>query len=206
MPHLFYLSFCFSYNLQMNFAHLLHIYGYLMIFLVTALNLSTVILLAGFAAHSGYLDFYWTVLVGFLGTLFFSEVYFLLARYGMGRFLITHPKCRVRIERFNQKFKSNRAIIFATFFYRFIPGFRVLTPFLVAPLKVPFLGVTIANALGSFVWSVIFVCVGYYFGALADRFLADVKAYEWYVVAAIILLMVLSWLAHHYYKKYTSRS
>lgn len=186
----------------MNFAHLLDSYGLIVVFAVTALKVSTVVLLAGLAAHSGYMDVWWVSAVAIIGTVFFSTLYFLLARFAFRRFIRSHPKLSQRVNAFNRRFESTRSILSAVFFFRFIPGFRVATPFIVASLKESFIAFTIANVLGAILWAVIFVLIGFFFGALADHFLQEFKHYEWYVVIAIVIAGLLLWLLYYLYKRH----
>src|SRR5512143_230365 len=60
-------------------------YGYLAVFIGTLLEGETILVLAGFAAHQGYLNLGLTMLAAFAGSATGDQLWFLLARrYGRG--------------------------------------------------------------------------------------------------------------------------
>lgn len=190
---------------RMDFGQLLTQYGYIVVFLITILNLSTVLVLAGFAVHEGFLNIYWTIVVGALGSVIFSNIYFIAGRMGCHKFLTKHPQWQEKMDRFHAKIKHPSTILISVFLFRFVPGFRVITPFLVGPLPIGFIGFFVADAIGAIVWAIVFVGLGYYFGALAKAVFKEAEGYEWYVIGVIIVITVIWWLFHHYYKKYKAK-
>ena len=59
---------------------LLTTYGYPAIILGTFLEGETLMILAGVAAHLGYLSLDWVIVCGFCGTFFGDQLYFFLGR------------------------------------------------------------------------------------------------------------------------------
>jgi membrane protein DedA with SNARE-associated domain len=62
----------------MNWELVIGSYGYIALFLGTFVEGETILLMAGFAAHLGYLYLPWVILVAFLGSLSGDQVFFLL--------------------------------------------------------------------------------------------------------------------------------
>jgi len=189
----------------MDFTHLLHTYGYIAVFLTGIINLSTGLVLAGFASHQNYLNIFITMLVACISSFIFAEIYFLASRFGAAKFLMKHPDWSHHMDVFNERFNSSKGVLFASLLFRFIPGFRMMMPILLGPMKISFLYFSAINLMGSFVWAVCFTLMGYYFGAVAGRFIKDIKHYEAHLVVAIIIIGLLYWLGRHYYKKYKLR-
>ena len=68
---------------HMNLAGLLATYGYLAVAVGTFLEGETILLMAGFAAHCGYLDLSKVILVAFVAGFLGDQFYFFLGqRYG----------------------------------------------------------------------------------------------------------------------------
>lgn len=190
----------------MAVTHLLHTYGYAAVFLITLINFSTGLVIAGFAAHQGYLNLLATLSVACLGSFVFAELYFLIACFGVAKFLTRHPESASRLEEFNLRFKSKKGRLAACVLFRFIPGFRILMPFLLGSIRMSFLSFSIHNFIGSVVWTLIFSLLGYYFGAVASIFLKDIKHYEVYLAAAILVIAAVWWLVYYYcFRKRWSR-
>ena len=185
----------------MDFTHLLHMYGYIIIFLITSITFSTGLVLAGFAAQQHYLNVYWIMIIACVGSFIFTEIYFIISRFGFNTLLARHPKWSVKREEVRKRFKSKKGVLMACLLFRFIPGFRIMMPLLLGPLKVSFLFFSVCNFMGSVVWAVFFVFLGFYFGEAAGLFIKNMKQYEGYALIVIVVLAVLYWLVRRYYKK-----
>ena len=82
----------------MSFAQLLADYGYLAVFVGSLLEGETVLVLAGFAAHQGYLSLPLVLAVAFVGGTLGDQIFFWLGR-AWGQSLldrIPHSEHRVR--------------------------------------------------------------------------------------------------------------
>ena len=71
-------------------------YGYYAVFVGTFLEGETILIMAGFAAHSGYLALPWVMLVAFFGGLLGDQLCFFLGRRHGRRILQRFPKLRAR--------------------------------------------------------------------------------------------------------------
>lgn len=185
----------------MNFAHLLHMYGYVVVLAITSITFSTGLVLAGFVAHQGYLNVYWTLLIACVGSFIFTELYFICSRFGFHALFAHHPAWSVKIEELKKRLKSKKGVSLACLLFRFIPGFRMMMPVLLAPFKVSFLFFSVCNLIGSFVWSVCFILLGFYFGVAAEHLIRDLKHYEVHAAIFIIVIGFLYFLIRWCYKK-----
>lgn len=64
----------------MSLEVLISTYGYVAVIIGAFFERETTIVLAGFAAHRGYLDLPWVMVCGFLGTLCVDQLYFYLGQ------------------------------------------------------------------------------------------------------------------------------
>lgn len=75
----------------MDFHQLIIDYGYLALFIGTFLEGETILVIAGFLAHSGYLELHWVILSAFLGTFAGDQTFFYLGRFKGIAFLEKRP-------------------------------------------------------------------------------------------------------------------
>ncbi len=66
---------------MMTLESFIQTYGYLALLVGTFLEGETILVLAGFAAHLGYLNLPWVILVAFVGTLSGDQLFFYLGRW-----------------------------------------------------------------------------------------------------------------------------
>lgn len=178
----------------MSLPQLLSEYGYLAVFVGSLLEGETVLVLAGFAAHQGYLSFYWIVLLAFCGGAMGDQFYFVLGRrYGevlLRRFpRLSDPARRVT----RHLLRYHEALIVGV---RFMYGLRILGPIVIGMSDVPAWRFVILNAIGAAVWAVTITTVGFLFGQALQLLLADVAQYEALALLLIVAIGLLLGLVH----------
>jgi len=89
-------------RLHMLLTQLLSQYGYLAVFVGSILEGETVLILAGFAAHQGYLSFPIVVMLAFCGGTMGDQMYFFLGRYYGSSILSRFPSLSVRAQPVNR--------------------------------------------------------------------------------------------------------
>jgi membrane protein DedA with SNARE-associated domain len=169
-------------------------YGYLAVLLGTFLEGETILILAGFAAHRGYLELPWIILAAFVGTLFGDQLFFFLGRRHSEFLLKRKPHWKPRLERV-QKLISNYQILIIISF-RFLYGLRTITPFALGMSQVPLRLFIPLNILGALVWAVVIGVAGYLFGQALETFLGNLKHYEYAILLSLAGISVLVWLIH----------
>jgi membrane protein DedA with SNARE-associated domain len=169
-------------------------YGYLAVLVGTFLEGETVLILAGFAAHRGYLQLPWVIIAAFLGTLFGDQLFFYLGRRHSEYLLSKRPHWRPRLERAQTLIHSYRVPIILGF--RFLYGLRTVTPFALGMSQVPLRLFVPLNVLGALIWAVSFGCAGYLFGQAMEIFLGDLKRYEYWLFAALAVAGLGVWFVY----------
>jgi membrane protein DedA with SNARE-associated domain len=169
-------------------------YGYWAIILGTFLEGETILIIAGFAAHRGYLNLSLVICAACVGTLVGDQLFFYLGRRHSD-FLLQHkPRWRPRLERATQLIANYRLLIILSF--RFLYGLRSVTPFALGLSKVPMRLFIPLNIIGAMVWAVAIGLAGYYFGQALELLLGDIKHYEHILLIGMAGAGTVIWLIH----------
>lgn len=166
-------------------------YGLVAVFAGTFFEGETVLVLAGFAAHRGYLGLPEVLVAAFLGAFLGDQLWFGVGRRGGRRFLASRPGWQERVERARPWIaRHERTVIWS---YRFLYGFRSVAPFALgmsgtSPLR--FAGISAASGV---LWAVLVGGAGYLLGAGLERFLGSLRDVEIYVFGAILAAGAVFW-------------
>ena len=167
-------------------------YGYLAVLIGTILEGDTVLMLAGFAAHRGYLSLPLVLgaaaLGGFLGDQFW---------YWLGR--TRWPGLAARFPSLGQAAgKVHRLLdrydLWIIVGIRFMYGLRIAGPTVIGTSRVSPLRFAVFNLLGALLWALLIGGLGYAFGEAIEMMLQDAKHYEKGAVIAIVALGLAVWL------------
>lgn len=178
--------------------HVIEQYGYIALFVGTFLEGETILLLAGFAAHSPdfNLDLTWVIVAAFAGSLSGDQAAFFVGRYWGKKLMDRNEKWRSRAERVHAMLKKYHEVLILSF--RFFYGLRNLTPFVLGSSDICARKFLFLNAIGAAVWAVVFALTGYTFGSLLEnvltRIINNVHHVEMAVLGVAVLVVVLLWL------------
>jgi membrane protein DedA with SNARE-associated domain len=167
-------------------------YGYAALFAGILLEGETVLIVAGFLAHRGYLHFPWVVVVAFAGAFLYAEFFFHMGQGGKGMFLKKRPRWRLGIRRVSALLEAYQMLIVIGF--RFLYGMRTVTPFVIGISGYSARKFALLNAAGTIVWVLLVGCIGYLFGQLFESILSDIRKYEIYVLCGIVAIGTTVWL------------
>lgn len=174
-------------------SQLLAQYGYLAVFLGSVVEGESILLLAGFAAHQGYLDFWAVAALACLGGALGDQTSFLLGRrYGQA-LLERFPKLKAHAATVDRLVARYRAGVIVM--VRFLYGLRVAGPVALGMGATPLRTFAAFNLLGAAVWSLLVAGTGYGFGRALNLILEDARRWE---EAALVLLAAAAvglWLA-----------
>ena len=176
----------------MKLAALIGTYGYLAVAVGTLLEGETILLMAGFAAHRGYLDLWKVILVAFVASFLGDQFWFFLGqRYGdriLARFPSWNPQAK-NVQALLQD--HDTALVLAI---RFLYGVRTVGPLVIGMSRVPLFRLVTLNAIGAAIWAPLIAGAGYLLGNTLELVLADVKRYEEIVLALLAFLGLLAWI------------
>jgi membrane protein DedA with SNARE-associated domain len=169
-------------------------YGYIVILLGTFFEGETVLVLAGFLAYRGYLAFFLVVLFAAAGTLAGDQLYFFMGRKKGMAYLDNHQTWKVKSGRILKLLRQHQTLVILLF--RFIYGFRTITPFIIGASGISPWRFMVFNTMGGLTWALVITSLGYVFGHAAELLLHDIKQYEFIIMGAIILAGLVIWMLH----------
>jgi len=158
--------------------HLIATYGYLAVAVGTFLEGETVLVVAGFAAHRGYLHFRYVLLAAFLGSLAGDQLYFFLGRKHGPALLARRPLWQARAAKIHRILEQRPALFIFAFRFGLLYGFRTVAPFVIGMSRVPTSRFVLFNTIGAIAWALSIGGLGYFFGHALELVLGDVKRYE----------------------------
>jgi membrane protein DedA with SNARE-associated domain len=157
-------------------AQLLQRFGYPAVFIATLLEGETVMLMAGFAAHQGYLQLPLVIVSAFAGGLLGDQCLFALGRWRGPHLLARFPRLQAPAARASRLLEQHQTSII--FGIRFMYGLRTAGPLAIGMSTVPVPRFVLLNTLGAAVWATLFSVIGYAFGHGAERVLGTLRGYE----------------------------
>lgn len=175
----------------MNFSELIAQYGYLALFAGCLLEGETLLILAGFAAHQGYLQLHWVMLIAMIGGFLGDQIYFWLGRRHGAWVLNRFPRLVPVFERANVLIERYHEVLIVGI--RFLYGLRTVGPMALGMSAVLAWRFVMFNALGAAIWSLGIGGAGYLFGKALELFLADFKKLEEVLLIAILFGGVAVW-------------
>ncbi len=175
----------------MDLEALIRVYGYAAVFCGTLVEGETVVVIAGFLSHRGYLHAPLVAVAAFIGSYLVDQFFFFIGRRQGRGFLRHRPRWQagaVRAEALLERYGT--WIILG---FRFLYGFRTVTPFVIGMSRVPAARFAILNAASAAAWAVAFTTAGYLFGQVMETILGDLRRHEAWLLAALALAGIAVW-------------
>jgi membrane protein DedA with SNARE-associated domain len=164
-------------------------YGYLAVFIGTLFEGETILLLAAYAAHQGYLSLPLVIGVAFCGATLGDQIFFFTG-YLFGRPLLRRlPTIRARAQKINALLvRYNAGLIVGI---RFAYGLRIAGPIVIGMSTISPRRFLLFNAIGALLWAPLIAGIGYLFGHAIEWLFVDLKRYETIGLFSLLLLVVL---------------
>jgi membrane protein DedA with SNARE-associated domain len=161
-------------------------YGYIAVLIGAVLEGETVLIIAGFAAHRGYLDLGAVVVVATLGGFLGDQFFFTLGRVRGRQLLARFPAIEAKSARVQALVDRYHTWLIVS--VRFLYGLRVAGPVLLGMSEVSHARFAVFNLLGALIWASLIAGAGYLFGQTMEMMLSNAKRYEG--EAAVVLLAI----------------
>jgi len=190
-------------------------YGYWVIFFGVMLENGgvpvpgeTVLLFAGFLAHQGQINLVRAIVTAICGATVGDSLGYCLGRYG-GKALI--DKCRKRLGFFARHFERAQNFYlkhgqWAVFVARFITGVRMFSGICAGSFKMPYLRFLVFDFSGAVIWATTICSLGFLFGSNWERLVHLVKEFDWIILSAIGLGIVVLGVAYYLRGRKSGRS
>lgn len=180
----------------MDLATLIDSYGYPALFIGTFLEGETILLLAGLASHRGYMSLPVVMATACCASVLGDQLYFWIGRrYGSAlasRFTwLEQGAARVRhlLHRFHTPLILS---------IRFLYGLRIAGPIALGMTReIPWRRYLILNLIGGVIWAIAIAGLGFVFGSALELVLADLRRYELWAFAGLLLMAGLVGLVLH---------
>lgn len=170
------------------YGQLLARYGYLAVLAGTMLEGETIVLVAGFLAHQGYLSVPWIIVFAVIGSSISDQGLFFLSRLKGAKLLSRFPKARNKVTAMAARMHERPMALSAfALLFRFLYGFRNIAPLFLGMSDIPTLRFVLLNALGAVIWAVCFSLGGYFFAAALSAVLGTLARYEVAIVIGLLL-------------------
>jgi len=177
-------------------ADLISNYGYWILAIGCLLEGETVLLLAGFAAHSGRLDPLAVYLIAAASAFAGDEIAYWLGRRHGAWLLARWPAVARRSQRVRALLERRHAL--AIVLLRFAYGLRVAGPVVIGMSDVPPRRFVAFNALGALLWAAVIGAIGWSFGEAARQLLGRLHHLEGWLLAGLLLSALLAKVVAHW--------
>lgn len=182
----------------MALEQILSTYGYFALLIGAFVEGETVLIVAGFLVHQGYMNLVPAILFGLAGTVAGDQLCFHIGRQRGMVFLEKRPVWKEKSERLSPLLQRHLVPICICF--RFLYGFRTITPILIGSTGLKPLRFLLFDLIGSGIWTVTILVLGYLFGNVITLIIEEIERYELWVIGGVFIAGVLAWILHFYRK------
>jgi membrane protein DedA with SNARE-associated domain len=137
------------------------------------------------AAHHGYLNLWIVVIIGVVGTYVSDCFYFFLGRKRGKGWLLRNQKFKNKASIINDKLEKYPILIFIG--YRFLYGFRTITPLVIGASNTKTVTFLFYSGLSTTIWAATYCTIGYMFGELIKSRLGHIEHIEKYIIGFLVL-------------------
>src|SRR5687768_327880 len=154
------------------------------------------LILAGYAVQHGYLPLLPTLLAGTAGGFCSDGLYYWLGRHFGARFLRARPKLRpLRARAILLLRKRGHMMALSV---RFAFGIRIVLPTVMGAARMKPRIYHSYNLIGCFLFSVVYLALGYLFGRAIQRLIERAGISEMHVIGAVVVIGTIIWLVHEW--------
>jgi membrane protein DedA with SNARE-associated domain len=175
----------------MTLGTLIGTHGYWVLALGCLLEGETILLLAGFAVHRGYLDPVAVVGVASVAGFIGDQFWFWLGRRHGAAVLTRWPSIARQTDRVRRLLdRFHAAVIIGV---RFAYGLRIAGPVLIGTTPLPALRFAALNALGAVLWACVIAGIGWVFGQAAETMLGEIRHLEGWLLLGLAGAAAVAW-------------
>ena len=167
-------------------------YGYLAVAVGAFAEGETVLLVAGYSAQRGWLQWPLVVVVAALAATLGDQLFFFLGRFYGPRLLQRYPRLQAHLPRLQAML--GRSPAWTIIAVRFLYGLRIAGPVLIGAAGLAPWRFLVFNAIGALLWAPLITALGWFFGAAVAQLAAQVQLVEEVVLAIVIVIGAAVWL------------
>ena len=187
-------------HITMSLETLITQFGYPALIFGLLLEGETVLVLAAFMAHRGYLSLPLVILLGCLVAFASDQFFFWMGRTQGSQFLEKRPTWKPHVEKARSLLGRNTDLLFLG--VRFMYGLRTVLPFVIGMSRLDRRKFALLDFTGAVLWALIFGLAGKLIGSVMEAIFEDVKEHE----LAIAVGILLAGIAFGLYRWYTNKT
>jgi membrane protein DedA with SNARE-associated domain len=172
----------------LSLATLIATHGYWILAIGCIVEGETVLMLAAYAAHRGYLNPAAVGMIAVASAFASNEFFFWLGRRHGTALLERWPSLARRSVGIRRLIERHASL--ATVAVRFTYGMRVAGPMLIGASSMPELRFAVLNALSAIAWTLLVGAAGWLFGEAAQRIFGHLAHIEGWLFGALIAALV----------------
>jgi len=180
----------------MDLAALLHQYGYLLVFLGTLVEGESLLMLAGYFAHGGYLHLGGVIATAFVGAVCGDQFFFHLGRNHATRLFERFPRLHDKVLIAVRRAERHQTLVVLGM--RFLWGLRIALPLAMGMTRMNGQKFFWLNLVSAAAWSTLFAFLGFGTSKLVTRMVDDLHRYEWWIAGALVfgatVILGIRWL------------
>jgi membrane protein DedA with SNARE-associated domain len=192
----------------MDIPQLIHDYGYAAVAGGAFLEGETVLILAAFSAHEGYLKLPIVMAVAAVCAFLGDNFFFFAGRFYGRRLMARFPKLGAAVPRVDRIIGRWHAL--AVIMLRFTYGLRIAGPIVLGAGHMKTFTFMWANAVGAVIWALLIGSIGWAFGHVAQQVLGHMAKAEYGIAGAVIGIVVgvgvVHWLSKRRVEREAARS
>ena len=159
---------------------------YLGIFVGIFLEGEMIMISSVIAAHHGHLNIWIVIAIGIVGTYLSDCFYFFLGRKKGKTWVDKKEKLKKKHEIVDRQLEKTPILIFLS--YRFLYGFRSITPLIIGTSSTSTPRFLILSGLSIVFWATVYSALGYLFGEIIKSQLGHFEHIEKYIIAILVLV------------------
>ncbi|MDY0330988.1 MAG: DedA family protein [Thiomonas sp.] len=166
-------------------------YGYAAVALGALAEGETVLLLAGYGAHRGWLEWPLVVVVAAIAATLGDQFFFFMGRWFGPHLLRRFSSLERQLPRVQRLL--HRGAPWAIVSVRFLYGLRIAGPVLIGIAGVAPWRFVVFNTLGAFLWAPLFTGLGWFFGAGVAQLASRLQWAEEILLALAVVIALIAW-------------
>jgi len=160
------------------------------LFLGAAVEGETVVVLGGMMVHRGVLPFLPAIVAAAIGSFVADQLFFFLGRAFRHRPFVKRQQRKPAFVKALATFEKHPLLF--VFAFRFVYGFRTVSPLAVGTTSLAARTFLMINALAAAVWATVFVSLGYSFGAAIGKMVGRLPRLELLFLGVAVIAMVIA--------------
>ncbi|MDI9349380.1 MAG: DedA family protein [Candidatus Symbiobacter sp.] len=162
----------------------------LLVFIWTALEGETIVIIAGFYAQKGLIHLYYLIPAAWIGSFIGDQIYFTLGRKYGPRLLARRPKWQAGVNRALALFERYDTLFILSF--RFIYGVRNFSSVAMGLSNVAWARFAYLNFIAAGIWATSFSLLGYGLAHIFVRDEADASGLAHWIGISMLMLFVVA--------------